>query len=78
MIVTDIPGVPQLHALDFPSTYLHAPVDYAHYLDHHRSFQRADVILVNSFYDIDKPAVDALRNQVIGTPDVQVSPFFLL
>lgn len=77
MIVTDIPGVPRLHALDFPSPYLN-PVNYPNYLDHHRRFQRADVILVNSFYDIDKRALDALRNQVIGTPDVQVSPFFLL
>lgn len=36
-------------------------------------FRRADVILINTFYDIERPVLDALRNQVIGSPDIQVS-----
>lgn len=40
---------------------------------YHLKFRRADVILINTFYDIEKPVLDTLRNEVIGTPDMQVS-----
>lgn len=34
---------------------------------------KADVVLVNSFYDLEKRVIDAVRKEVIGTPTVQVS-----
>jgi hypothetical protein len=46
---------------------------YAWMREYHLKFRRADVILINTFYDIEKPVLDTLRNEVIGTPDMQVS-----
>lgn len=72
MILSDIPGLPPIHALDLPMPYLE-PVMYAWMREYHLKFRRADVILINTFYDIEKPVLDTLRNEVIGTPDMQVS-----
>lgn len=34
---------------------------------------KADVLLCNSFYDLEKHVIDAVRKEVIGTPGVEVS-----
>ena len=51
-----------------------APV-YDWFRKYHLTFQNADVILVNTFYDLEKPVLDALRNQVLGASDIQVSVY---
>lgn len=72
MIVSDIPGLRPIHALDLPLPYVE-PAMYEWMREYHLKFRRADVILINTFYDIEKPVLDTLRNEVIGTPDMQVS-----
>jgi hypothetical protein len=40
---------------------------------HHYRLGRANVVLVNTFYDLEKQPIDAVRNEVLGTPYVKVS-----
>ncbi|KAG0558974.1 hypothetical protein KC19_10G069100 [Ceratodon purpureus] len=75
VVFSDIPGLPPISALDFPHTYLMAPV-YDWFRKYHLTFQNADVILVNTFYDLEKPVLDALRNQVLGASDIQAGSIF--
>ena len=72
MVFSDIPGLPPTRALDLPGPYLNPPI-FEWMEKYHLKFLHATVILVNTFYDIEKPVLDALRNQVIGSPDIQVS-----
>lgn len=71
-VLSDIPGLPPTRALYPPGPYLN-PAMYEWMWKNYSRFRRADVILVNTFYDIEKPVLDALRNQVIGSPGIQVS-----
>lgn len=72
LVISDIPGLPPFRALDLPIPYLDAAM-FEWMGKYHASYRHADVILVNTFYDIEKPILDALRSEVLGTPDVQVS-----
>ncbi|KAG0562121.1 hypothetical protein KC19_9G120000 [Ceratodon purpureus] len=70
MVFPDIPGLSPIQALDFAVPYL-MPAMYEWMRKYYSRFRRTDVILVNTFYDMEKPVLDALRNQVIGSPDMQ-------
>lgn len=70
--ITDIPGLPPLQPRDLPSMYLFAET-YDWYSYHDNRNGKADLVLVNSFYDLEKQAMDGVRKEVIGTPGVQVS-----
>jgi hypothetical protein len=35
--------------------------------------RRANVILINTFYELEKPLIDAVRNEVLGTSYGKVS-----
>lgn len=71
LILYDIPGLPPFSVLNLPSPFLSAQV-YAWMRERHQSFRNADIILLNTFYDIEKPVLDALRNEVIGSPGLLV------
>ena len=74
MVFPDIPGLSPIQALDFAVPYL-MPAMYEWMRKYYSRFRRTDVILVNTFYDMEKPVLDALRNQVIGSPDMQVGDY---
>jgi hypothetical protein len=40
---------------------------------HHYRLGRANVILVKTFYELEKQPIDAVRNEVLATPYVEVS-----
>jgi hypothetical protein len=71
-VISDIPGLPSAHPSDFLASFLN-PVMYSWMKYHHYRLGRANVILVNTFYEIEKQPIDAVRNEVLGTPYVKVS-----
>ena len=74
-VFSDIPGLPPTRALDLSSPFVNPPI-FEYMRKYVSWFRRAEVILVNTFYDIEKPVLDALLNQVIGSPDMKVSAHF--
>lgn len=71
-MITDIPGLPPLKPTELPSQFVVAEMhSWFKYHDHRNC--KADVLLVNSFYELEKQAIDGIRNEVIGTPGVEVS-----
>jgi hypothetical protein len=73
-VISDVPGLPSAHPSDFPASFLN-PVMYMYswMKYHHYRLGRANLILVNTFYELEKPPIDAVRNEVLGTPYVKVS-----
>lgn len=71
MVFTDIPGLPPIPALDLFSSFMD-PLMYKWMSRHYFACQNADVVLINTYYDLEKPVLDALRNEVIAAPDAQV------
>ncbi|XP_024357189.1 mogroside I-E synthase [Physcomitrium patens] len=71
MVFTDIPGLPPIPALDLFSSFMD-PVMYKWMSRHYFACQNADVVLINTYYDLEKPVLDALRNEVIAAPDAQI------
>lgn len=69
-VFSDIPGLPPTAALDLPTPFL-KPAMYAWMQFRHAKFRTADVILLNTFHDIESGVLDALRSDVIGSPGVQ-------
>ncbi|KAG0598706.1 hypothetical protein M758_12G094800 [Ceratodon purpureus] len=70
LIISDIPGLPPIPALELPDPFLVAGLfDWMQI--RHKKFRKADVILVNTFYELEKPVLDALRNEVLGHPNMQ-------
>ncbi|KAG0564621.1 hypothetical protein KC19_8G125900 [Ceratodon purpureus] len=68
--ITDIPGLPPLQPGDLHSMYQTVEsFEWAKYHEHRN--RKADVIVANSFYDLEKHVIDAIRNKVMGTPGVQ-------
>jgi hypothetical protein len=65
LVLSDIPGCPPTPALDLPSPFL-VPEMFDWLRSRHKKFRTADVILVNSFYELEKTVLDALRNEVLG------------
>lgn len=65
LVLSDIPGCPPTPALDLPSPFL-IPGMFDWLRSRHKKFRTADVILVNSFYELEKTVLDALRNEVLG------------
>ena len=75
LIISDIPGLPPIPALELPDPFLVAGLfDWMQI--RHKKFRKADVILVNTFYELEKPVLDALRNEVLGHPNMQVTHTF--
>jgi hypothetical protein len=58
--------------LDFPVFFLNLAM-YSWMKYHHYRLGRANVILVNTFYELEKPPIDAVWNEVLGTPYGKVS-----
>ncbi|XP_024364407.1 UDP-glycosyltransferase 72B1 [Physcomitrium patens] len=69
-IISGIPGVPSIPALEYPRVFLDASSS-KWMRSCHLSFRRADAILLNTFYDLERPVLDALRHEVMGSSDIQ-------
>lgn len=69
LIFTEIPGLPPTLALDLPSPWL-AATHYNFMRKHYERHPHADTILINTFYDIEKRVLDALRSRV-GLPNIK-------
>ncbi|XP_073389612.1 UDP-glycosyltransferase 72B1-like [Physcomitrium patens] len=64
--IADIPGLPPLQPRDLPSLFLSAETyKWMKYNDYRMAM--ADVVLTNSFYGLEKRAIVALQEEVIGT-----------
>lgn len=73
MVITDIPGLPPTWPMDLSTTFINPKqFEWAH--EHDLRFPKSNVVLDNSFYDLEKSAIDALRTEVIGTAGVEVCP----
>lgn len=70
MIISDIPGLPPISALDLPSPFLISSL-YNWMQQRNLTFRKVDVILINTFYELEKTVLDALRNDVLTLPDFQ-------
>ena len=75
LIISDIPGLPPVWALDLPCPFLIDSM-YEWMRVRHLKFRKADVILINTFYELEKAVLDALRNEVVGQPNLQVTLTF--
>lgn len=73
MVITDIPGLPTTMPRDLPTTLIN-PDSFKWIHEHQLRFPNSNVILDNSFYDLEKIAIDALRTEVLGTAGVEVCP----
>ncbi|KAG0565988.1 hypothetical protein KC19_7G029400 [Ceratodon purpureus] len=68
--ITGIPGLPILQPVDLPTLFLFPEsYEWMKYNDYRTG--KADVLLCNSFYDLEKQVIDAVRKEVIGTPGVE-------
>ena len=74
-IISDIPGLPAAHPSDFPASFSN-PMIYSWIKYHHYRLGRANVILVNSFYELEKEPIGAVRNEVLATPYAKVSVIY--
>lgn len=73
MVITDIPGLPPTMPMDLPKTLIE-PETFKWINVQHLRFPKSNVILDNSFYDLEKTAIDALRTEFLGTAGVEVCP----
>lgn len=73
MVITDIPGLPPTRPMDLPTTFIH-PAQFEWIHGHELRYPKSNVVLENSFYDLEKTVMDALRTEVIGTAGVEVCP----
>ena len=73
MVITDIPGLPPTMPTELATTLI-KPETFKYVHEHHLRFPKSNVILDNSFYDLEKVAIDAFRTEVLGTAGVEVCP----
>jgi len=74
-LITDIPGMPPLKPTELPSQFVYKQM-HSWFMYHDHRNCKADVLLVNSFYELEKQAIDGIRNEVIGTPGVESKYLF--
>lgn len=73
-IISGIPGLPPIHAMNLPKS-MKDPSFYKSMRLNHGRYAKSKVLLCNTFYALEKPVLDAFRNEVLGTDGVEVSVF---
>jgi hypothetical protein len=72
-VVSGIPGLPPLWAMDLPSPVLETGASFSSMQTRYSHIRRADVIVLNTCCALEKAVLDARsRDEGVGTPDLQV------